>query len=65
MITANLEVHQRGDGSWNWVLIASPDVMKPSIVLWDSSPHASARAAMLEGDRVVRGWQIGSRLPWL
>lgn len=44
--TGAIETWQRADGSWNWVLIDRPTVHEPGEVVWDSTPYASARAAI-------------------
>lgn len=63
MTVAELEVWQKTDGSWIWVLLYRPDVNAPAEPIIDSTPHACARAAMNAAEGAVRGW-LNRPPPW-
>ena len=48
-----VEIHQGASGAWNWVLVDHPNLFEPAIVIWDSTPFASAEEALADVDGVL------------
>lgn len=49
----SIELWQKLSGVWNWVIIDKPNLDEPGIVIWDSTEHPSAEAAMAACDAVL------------